>query len=118
MTGWSIYLLMVAVSTAARLPLAKLNRKICAHSDGGGWDSGSSYSYVPTLKPEESISYRDNGYYSRRPRGHALTWLLYPLCPVYWVLQVVLLLLYIVCRAEYYLNYGEISPLIERGRYE
>jgi hypothetical protein len=115
---FDLYLCVVAISAILRYPIALINLKICSHSDGGGWDAGTSYSFVPTLKRKESIGYEDDGFFAMRMRSRVFTWILFPMIPFYWVLQFLLINTYLYCVLSYFLNYGEISRLVDINRYE
>src|SRR5437868_4729341 len=118
MEMWLMYFSIVLVSALLRYPIALLGLKICRHSDGGGWDAGSSYSYVPTLYPEESISYESESIFGMTPRMKLVTWIVYPLIPLYWVAQAMVIVGYLLGVLNYWVMYGEISPLIDRERYK
>jgi hypothetical protein len=57
--SWILWLLAGAIFHVLNLTMG---RKILAHSDGGGMDAGTDYSYVPDLKKEYSIVYKENSF--------------------------------------------------------
>jgi hypothetical protein len=115
MNAYENYSACVLMSVVIRIIYHKLAWKICAHSDGGGYDSGTEYSYVPTLFPEYSVMMdREFGYAAQNARVKGLTWLLLPLLPLYWIIQGLQLVHYMFLRAEYFFSYGKISTLVPR----
>ena len=66
----------------------KLSRYIAAHSDGGGWDSGTDFSFYLDL-PEE-LSKNHDGYFGSldaNTRVRGLLWFLSAvLAPIWWAL--------------------------------
>lgn len=117
-TGIHLYFFIAFISALIRYPIVLLNLKIAAHSDGGGHDAGTSHSYVPTLKQEESVPYESDGYYSYGKRGLIASWLILPFIPLYWAFQFIFVMTYITCRLEYFFSYGHISSLVCKSRYD
>lgn len=111
LTPIEIYILIVLISAAIRYPLALLNLKII--------DNENADYYIPTLYKEYSISYdKHSGFYSYRTRGKILTWIIFPLVPVYWILQLFLIFKFVYCRLEFFLNYGEYPTKVDLNKYK
>jgi hypothetical protein len=80
-------------------------RRIAAHSDGGGWDAGTDYTYVPTLRIEHSVV--GEGYMRWPPRVRMLSWIVLPFIPVYWLLQLMQLTPFLFFKIGRWLGFAE-----------
>lgn len=81
-----LWIFYVLISVLCKITNLTFGKKILRHSDGGGWDAGSSYSYVPDLREEYSTVYDENGYYAQNKRVKVLQWLLLPIFGIFSVL--------------------------------
>lgn len=82
-------------------------RYIAPHSDGGGWDAGTSYSFHPRMRFERSVL--GNMFMELTPLGRILTWTIYwlaNLIPGYMLISWVMWLIMVPFQVIDYFIFG------------
>jgi hypothetical protein len=86
MRNFELVLAYVVSGLVARWLGIKLSRYIAAHTDGGGWDAGTDFSFYPDLPEKLSKNY--DGYFgtaTANGRVRTLMWVLSAaLAPFWW----------------------------------